>query len=132
MEPFSKRTLRAEEFAERERLIDDLYSKQVARIGGNDTFNTSGDDGRSLLDRVRSSGPKIGGLLSKIFGPKFARLTGIIALMLIVQWSLGSGWILVPFVLSVVAFYCVAEDTDSSRKLLLVVISRLSRESRKT
>lgn len=116
--------LSPERFGERERLINELYSCQVAQISGSDTFGTSGDDKRSRLDRFLGFKPRISVLLDQIFSPKLPRLATVIALLLLAQHSLGNGWLLLPFVLSVAAVYCLAEDTDASRKLFLVVISR--------
>jgi hypothetical protein len=114
------------QFGERERLINELYSKQVSQIGGDDTFGTTGDDKRSLRYRFLRVQPRIGALLGHIFGPKLPRIFIVILVMLGVQWSLGSGWLLVPFVLTVAAVYCLAEDTATSRKLLVLIISKLS------
>ena len=112
-------------FGERERLIDELYSKQVAQIGGDDTFGTNGDEKRSLQDRFLNRQPRISALLAHIFGPKLPRIFVVILLMLGVQWILGNTWVLIPFVLTVATIYCLAEDTDTSRKLLTVIISKL-------
>jgi hypothetical protein len=117
--------LEPERFSERERLIDELYSKQVAQIGGNDTFGTSGDDNRSQLEYFKNRQPKISVLLERIFGPKLPRIFAVVTVLLVVHWLLGNGLMLVPFVLAVAAIYCLGEDTETSRKLFLVIISRL-------
>jgi hypothetical protein len=114
-----------ERFSEREHLINALYSKQVEGIGGNDTFGTSGDDKRYQLNRFKSFKPRLSSLLDRIFGPKLPRLIIVIIVMLVAQRLLGSIWLLVPFVLAVAAIYCLAEDTDASRKLFVVILSRL-------
>lgn len=117
--------LEPERFAQRERVINELYSKEVAQIGGNDTFGTSGDSKRSQLARFLNRQLPISILLERIFGPKLPRLIIVIIVMLVAQSILGSGWLLVPFVLAVAAVYCLAEDTDASRKLFLLIISRM-------
>ncbi len=118
--------LDAHQLANRERLINELYSKEVSRLSGDDTFGTTGDDKRSFLARFTNRQPRIGALLAKIFGPKMPRILVIMGLLLGVQWFLGSGWLLVPFVLAVAAVYCLAEDTTASKKLFTVIMSRLS------
>ncbi len=114
------------QFSKRERLIDELYSREVARIGGNDNFNTKGDDQRSFLQRFVEGTPSFSKLLEIIFAPKLPRIVAVIALMLLVQWSLGSTLVLIPFVLAVSAVYCLAEDSDSSKKLFEAILRRLS------
>lgn len=111
-------------FQERERLIDELYSVEVAQIGGNDKFGTSGDDKRSQEARFANRHPRLRSLLERIFGPKLPRLIVIILLLLAVKWLLGNGWLLLPFIPAVAALYCLAEDTEASRKLFVVIISR--------
>jgi hypothetical protein len=118
--------LTAERFIERERLINQLYSREVARIGGNDTFGTDGFDRKSFLDRFTFKPPKIRTLLRKIFAPKFPRILAIMLALMGAEWFFGSVLALVPFVLSVAALYCLAEDSDNSRKLLSVIVSKLS------
>ncbi len=117
--------LEPDRFQARERLINELYSKEVARIGEDGTFGTSGDDNRSQVERFTNRYPRIGLLLERIFGPKLPRILFVIIVMLLTQWMLGSSWKLIPFVLAVAAVYCLAEDTDASRKLFLAVISRM-------
>jgi hypothetical protein len=119
-----------ERFAERERLINELYSAQVSHISGDDDFPTSGRDRTSLLDKFIRQGPRVSDLLSKIFGPKLPRLIVVILIMLGVKSYLGSGWMLFPFVLAVAAVYCLAEDTTSSHKLFLAVIAKFNRVPR--
>jgi hypothetical protein len=118
--------LDAEQFSKREKLIDELYSREVSRIGGNDTFNTHGDEKRSFLQRFAELSPSISRLVEKIFSPKLPRLLVTIVIMLTVQWMLGSTLVLIPFVLAVSAIYCLAEDSDSSKKLFQAILSRLS------
>jgi len=117
--------LEPERFGERERLIDELYSKQVAQIGGSDTFGTSGDNKRSQLERFANRQPRIGALLERIFGPKLPRLIVVVGVLLVAKWFLGSTWLLAPFVLAVAAMYCLGEDTEASRKLFILIMSRL-------
>jgi hypothetical protein len=117
--------LNQERFSERERLIDMLYSTEVEQIKKDDTFSTSGDDRRSQRDLFANRQPRIITLLDRIFGPKFPRLAIVVFLLLFAQRFLGSAWLLVPFALAVATFFCLAEDTDNSRKLLVVILSRL-------
>jgi hypothetical protein len=112
-------------FAERERLINQLYSQQTSKIEGNDTFGTSGDDKRSALVRFAQRAPLLGELVKHIFGPKLPRIIVVMASLLIAQWLLGNDWLLLPFVLAVGAIYCLAEDTEASRKLFLAIMSKL-------
>lgn len=114
-----------ERFGQREYLINELYSKQVAQIGGNDTFGTSGDDKRSQAIRFMNCEPRVITILDHIFGPKLPRLIILIFVLLFAQWLLGSGWLLFPFILAVAAIYCLGEDTNASRKLFLVILSRM-------
>jgi hypothetical protein len=113
-------------FKERERLINDLYSKQIKRIGKADLFSTDGIQKRLLVLEPRRILPKIGPLLSKVFGPKLPRLIGAAAAVYGLQAVVGSSWALIPFVFLVLVIYCVSEDTASSRKLLLVLARRFS------
>src|SRR5581483_5000621 len=114
-----------ERFGERERLIDDLYSKEVAQIGGNDTFGTSGTAKGSKPGLFANRQPRIISLLERIFGPKLPRIIIVIVVLLGAQRMMGSTWSLVPFVLAVAALHCLAEDTETSRKLFVVILSRL-------
>jgi hypothetical protein len=118
--------LDTEQFVKREKLIDELYSKEVSRISGNDTFNTHGDSRRSSLQLFLDSRPSIGRLLEKIFAPKLPRLLVTIGVLLLVQWVLGNPLLLIPFVLAVCAIYCLAEDSDNSRKLFQAILARMS------
>jgi hypothetical protein len=113
-------------FKERERLINDLYSKQIRRIGKTDLFSTDGIQKRILALESRRILPKIGPLLSKVFGPKLPRLIGAAATVYVLQLIFGNSWTLIPFVFLVLIIYCVSEDTISSRKLLLVLASRFN------
>jgi hypothetical protein len=122
--------LEPQRFAERERLINELYSAQVSNISGDDDFPTSGRSHISLFDKLIRQGPRISDLLIKIFGPKLPRLIVVILIMLGVESFLGSGWLLFPFVFAVAAVYCLAEDTTSSHKLFLAVIAKFSRAPR--
>jgi hypothetical protein len=72
--------LEPERFQARERLINELYSKEVARIGEDGTFGTSGDDSRSQVERFTNRYPRIGLLLERIFGPKLPRILFVITL----------------------------------------------------
>jgi hypothetical protein len=117
--------LEPEQFSKRERLIDELYSREVSRIGGSDKFDTRGDGRRSFLQRFVQR-PSIGRLVEKIFAPKLPRLLMTMMVLLVVQWLLGNVLFLIPFVLAVSAVYCLAEDSDSSKKLFQAILTRLS------
>lgn len=117
--------LEPERFVQRERLINDLYSRQVQSINDNDSFGTRGDEKRSKIKRFLNVQPAIGQMVDHVFGPKFFRVLAVIGLLLITQWILGSGLLLIPFVLAVALIYCLMEDTDASKKLFMAVLSRL-------
>jgi hypothetical protein len=118
--------LDAEDLGKRELLINELYSKEVVRLSSGATLGTTGDDKRgTFLAWFRYPQPRIGALLTKIFGTKMPRILVIMVSLLITQWFLGSGALLVPFVLAVAVVYCLAENTRDSKKLLTVMISRL-------
>jgi hypothetical protein len=117
--------LSAKMFDERERMINELYSQQIAKIGDTDHFGTSGDDRRNGLATFDQYRARIAVLSERVFGPKLPRLIIIIAVLLGTQWALHNQWLLIPFVLCASAIYCLAEDTDASRKLFVVILSRL-------
>jgi hypothetical protein len=117
--------LEPERFVQRERLINDLYSRQVQSIRDDDFFGTHGDDKRSAIKRFLNAQPAITQLLDRVFGPKFFRVLIVIGVLLVTQWILGSGLLLIPFVLAVALIYCLIEDTDASKKLFMAVLSRL-------
>jgi hypothetical protein len=116
--------LEPERFRERERLINELYSREVSQIGGDDTFSTSGDAIAIRKSRFSRNLPKIGAALERVFSPKLPRIVTVSLLVLLLQWLVGGMWLLLPFVLVVAAVYCLAEDTVESRKLFIVIISR--------
>jgi hypothetical protein len=120
--------LDSEPFALRERLINDLYSDQVSSIRDNDTFGTSGDDKRANRRRFLNQLPRLGELMNRFFAPKMPRLLCIIVVLLVANWCLnrmGNGLLFVPFVLAAALLYCLAENTKETRKLFVVIISRL-------
>jgi hypothetical protein len=117
--------LDAARFAQREELINELYSTQVAAIRNDDTFGTSGSSRASRLDMVRRDENKIGPLLERAFGPKLPRIMSVMVLLLLLQWRLGNTLLLVPFVLTSAAVYCLAEDTTVSRKLFRTLLGKL-------
>jgi hypothetical protein len=117
--------LSPQKFDERERMINQLYSQQIARIGNTDQFGTSGDNSRGGLAKLDQYQARIGALSDRVFGPKLPRLVTIIAVLLVTQWALHNQWLLIPFVLCASAPYCIAEDTDASRKLFVVILSKL-------
>ena len=114
-----------ERFAERERLINELYSQQVAQIGNRHGFGTIGYPKSANIERFADRHPQIGVLLERVFGPKLPRIFTVSAALLGTQWVLGGTWVLIPFVLAVAAVYCLAEDTAESRKLFIAILSKL-------
>jgi hypothetical protein len=117
--------LQPERFGERERLINELYSREVLQVGGSDGFGTSGDERRAKLDRFANRQPEIGTLLERIFGPRLPQVIVVAVLVLLAQHYLGNIWFLAPFVLAVGAIHCLAENNEASRKLFVVIMSRL-------
>lgn len=117
--------LEPERFIQREHLINELYSRQVQSIGENDTYGTRGDDKRLGIRHFLNKQPAIGQLLDRVFGPKFFRLLIVIVVLLATKWVLGNGMLLIPFVLAVALIYCLAEDTEASKKLFMAVLSRI-------
>lgn len=113
------------QFARREQLINELYSKEVARLTDDDTFGTRGDDRRSLKERFVAFQPRVGALVEKLFGPKMPRLLVTMIAMLFAQWLVGSIFVLVPLALLAAAFFCLAEDTETSKRLFVTIISRI-------
>ena len=112
-------------FSERERLINELYSKEVMAIENDDTFGTTGTVRRSKFDVLKRVDIKIVPLLERIFSPKLPRIATVMALLLFTQWLLGSSLLLIPFIITAAAVYCLAEDTDASRKLFVTVLTKL-------
>jgi hypothetical protein len=112
-------------FMEREKLINQLYANEVAAIGDNDSFNTHGDDKRSKIQRFTRGRSRLVPMLIDLFGQKLIRLLVLIAVLLATQWFLANPLLLAPFVLAVAALYCLADDTDASRKLFVVILSRM-------
>lgn len=115
-------------FALRERLINDLYSDQVATIRDDDTFGTSGNDKRASRPRFLHQLPEIGETLSRFFAPKMPRLIAIIGVLLAAQWFLnqmGRGLMFIPLVLAAALLYCLAENTKETRKLFVIILARL-------
>lgn len=118
--------LAPERFGERERLINELYSREVSQIGGNsDGFGTSGGSSRPRADLFKNRDLPIRTLLGRIFGPRLGQVIVISVLVLAAQKCLGSVWSLTLFVLAVGAIHCLAENNESSRKLFLSITSRL-------
>lgn len=117
--------LSPDRFSERERLINDLYSREVATISGNDNFGTKGDDSRSQLERFSNRQQRLPVILDEIFAPKLARIAVLITVLLVTARLLNNSLLFIPFVLAVAALYCLLEDTDASRKLFVSIISRM-------
>jgi hypothetical protein len=118
-----------ESFRRRQSLIEKLFSVEVSRIGDDDKFDTDGDDKRSFVARFTNRAPQIGVMFEKIFGPKMPRILGAMSVLAVVQHFIG-GMLLIPFVLATAAVYCLAEDTDASRKLFSAIIVRFSHPRR--
>ena len=113
--------------AERERLIDKLYSQEVASLGDDDvTIETHGDDRRSHLFKCEARPLTLVTAIARLFGPKLPRLTAVIVLVLAVQAVLGNFWLLVPFVPVVAALYCLVDNSEGSRKPLRLVFTKFS------
>lgn len=120
--------LEPQQFTLRERLINELYSEQVARIRDDDTFGTSGDAKRAQRRRFSNQLPPVWELVNRFFAPKMLRLIAIIGVLLFANWCLnrmGSGLLFIPFILTAALLYCLAENTKETRKLFVVIISRL-------
>ena len=114
------------QFEQRQRLIDDLYAIQLTKIGNQETFNTDGDDKRLGIFSFDKYQPRVRALLAKLFGPKLPRLLIIIAVLLLLERTLKSVWVLIPFAIAVAIIYCLAEDTETSVKILSIVMSKMS------
>ena len=117
--------LNEDEFAERERLISELYSRQIALITPQREFQTYGDDRRLNFHLwIKQHQPSVRELLGKIFTPRSPQLIGLIALILGLQWLLGSVWLLMPFIIVLVILDCLTRDTKDSRKLLQMIMAK--------
>jgi hypothetical protein len=114
-----------QQFAHRQKLIDDLYASQLSQMGNRDTFSTEGDDRRLGSFSFQKFQPKIGLLFSRIFGPKMPRLLVVIGVLLAIEHYLQSVWLLIPFIFVVTIAYCLAEDTESATKILTLVVKRI-------
>jgi hypothetical protein len=117
--------LNPQRFSEREKLINELYSREVSQIGGDDSFGTRGDEKRARLAMFKNKRVRIGNLLERIFAPKFPRIIVVAAILLIVRKLLQNDVLFIPFVLTVCAVYCLIEDTENSKKLFVTIISRI-------
>jgi len=111
-------------FAERERLINELYTREVKEITDGDDFDTTGDSTRSLIRRFANPQSSLWPLLKQIFRPKLLRLMVLGAMLLCIEQVLGSVYLLIVFGLVLSALYCLAEDTKHSRELFKVIISK--------
>jgi hypothetical protein len=120
--------LQPDQFAVRERLINELYSCQVNRINDDDTFGTEGDDKRSKQRRFINRLPPVSEIVNRFFAPKMFRILAILAVLLFANWCLtrmGSALLFIPLILAAALLYCLAENTKQTRKLFVVIISRL-------
>jgi hypothetical protein len=50
----------------------------------------------------------------------------VMLLLIAAQWALGSGWMLVPFVVAVAVIYCLAENTAAAEKLFVALVTKLN------
>jgi hypothetical protein len=120
--------LQPDQFAVRERLINELYSDEVNSISDDDTFGTSGDDKRSKQRRFINRLPPISEIVNRFFAPKMLRLLAILAVLLFANWCLtrmGSPLLFIPLILAAALLYCLGENTKETRKLFVVIISKL-------
>jgi len=117
--------LAPERFGERERLINELYSRQVEAVSGNDSFGTSGDDRRSQIKRFCKRQLDVKIALEEIFGQKLLRIIVLVVVLLGAARLLGNPFLFVPLILGVAALYCLSEDTDASRKLFVLIMSKM-------
>jgi hypothetical protein len=114
-----------ERFGERERLINELYSREVLQISAAEGFETNGDPKRALRARFVNNQPRVRYLLTRIFGPRLVQVVVLVCLVLFAQHYLGNIWLLIPFILCVGAVHCLAENNEASRKLFVTIMSRL-------
>jgi hypothetical protein len=49
----------------------------------------------------------------------------LVAVLVVAARVLGNPYLFVPFILGVAAFYCLIEDTEASRKLFVLIMSRM-------
>jgi len=117
--------LDSERFSERERLIDALYSKEVASIGSDDTFGTSGDDKRAQVHQFDRRERPIRVVLEELFGRKLVRIVVLVVVLLGAVRVLNNALLFVPFILAVAALYCLSEDTEASRKLFVQIMAKM-------
>lgn len=120
--------LSSDAFAQRERLINVLYSEQVATIDDDDRFDTMGDPRRISRPRFLNQAPSLGEIIDRFFSPKMPRVFAVMAFVVGVTWFLdriGSLWMFVPVVLSSAMLYCLSEDTVETRKLFVTILARL-------
>lgn len=117
--------LSPDRFGERERLINELYATQIAEIGDSDNFGTRGDDTRSQIERFKNRQPRIRLVLEEIFAPKLLRVIILVAVLMAAARFLGNPYLFVPFIFAVAALYCLVEDTVASRKLFVLIMSRM-------
>ncbi|HEV2692506.1 MAG TPA: hypothetical protein VG347_06375 [Verrucomicrobiae bacterium] len=117
--------LNSQRFSEREKLINELYSREVAQISGDDSFGTRGDEKRSRLGLFKSKQVRIGSLLERVFAPKLPRVIAVAVILLVVRKLLQNDVLFIPFVLTICAVYCLIEDTENSKKLFISIIAKL-------
>lgn len=117
--------LDSKRFAEREELMNSLYNRLVMNISDDDTFKTFG--GSRRIGAFRGTAiVSLRKLLRDIFGATFVKLGILAALMLLFRNELSNDFLLIPFLLMIIAFYCVLENTASSQKLLMAIISKVN------
>lgn len=115
-------------FAQRERLINDLYSEQAATIRDDDIFGTKGDDRRAARQRFLNNLPSVGDVVNRFFSPKMPRLLVVMSTLVGLAWFLkrmGDLWMFFPVVLAASLLYCLGENTKETRKLFVVILARM-------
>lgn len=123
---WDKPFLSSDQYQEREKLIDDLYMTQIDAISGNKFFPTIGTRRNSSLIRFEKCLPSIKILAGDIFSNPLPKLAVITLFLLMIRTFLGNDWLFVPFTLTTFAAWCIVENTESSRKLFGVILSRLT------
>ena len=124
--------LDADRFAERERLINDLYLSQISKIDPNGTFGTRGDDKRSNLILRGGAPAGLWSVAERLFGPKFFRVAVSLILVTVLEHFQTSDWLLIPDLIAGLMLFSAAEDTPDARKLLLALVGKLSAFWRRT
>ena len=115
-----------ERFAERERLINELYASQVAHIDPTGTFGTRGTRKLPDLAHFREVAPRAGEIAERLFGPKFFRVAAALVLVTVLEHFQTSDWLLIPDMLAGLMLFSAAEDTPEARKMLVALAGKLT------